>query len=140
MKKIKLGGKIGGQALVDDEDFKKMNLINWFNQQGYAAGRLPRKRNIVFLHRLVMGTPKGMYTDHKNKNRLDNRKTNLRICSRQENLRNVGLCKSNTSGFKGVSWKKYNKKWGCRIKINKKEIWIGYFDDKVKAAKAYDKA
>ena len=78
--------------------------------------------------------------DHRNGNKLDNRKSNLRICSRSENQMNRGKQKNNTSGFKGVSQIKMNQKWVAYIKVNYKRIYIGCFLKKVDAARAYNMA
>ena len=80
-----------------------------------------------------------MHVDHINGNPLDNRKSNLRICTNAENQRNRGVNKNNTSGYKGVCWAKQNKKWKARIKHNGKLIHLGYYKDKEEAARAYDK-
>lgn len=74
----------GKSAIIDDEDYDKVSRIKWFNVNGYA-----RSGNGVAMHRLIMSPPPNMEIDHKNHNRLDNRKSNLRICTRQENAKNI---------------------------------------------------
>jgi hypothetical protein len=81
-----------------------------------------------------------MYVDHINKNGLDNRKENLRICTNYQNLWNSKLYKSNTSGYKGVYWCKHYNKWHTRIKVCGKQKHIGYFKDIIEAKEAYIKA
>ena len=80
-----------------------------------------------------------MHVDHINGNPLDNRKSNLRICTNAENQRNKGVYKNNKSGYKGVHWFKRDKKWQAQIKHNNKSIHIGLYEDKEEAARAYDK-
>jgi len=70
----------------------------------------------------------GLVIDHINGNRLDNRKENLRICSRGENSRNQALSRGNTSGFKGVTWHKYAGKFFVQITCAGKRRNLGYFD------------
>ena len=101
-------------------------------------GERERSRTSLPMHRLIMDAPKGMDIDHINGNPLDNRKSNLRICTRAENMRNRGAQKNNTSGYKGVGWCKHRKKWHAQIKHNGKQIYIGRYKDKEEAARAYD--
>lgn len=77
--------------------------------------------------------------DHKNRNPTDDRWKNLRCCTQSQNLANVESWSHNTSGFKGVYFNKQNNKWHARITKNKKTYHIGFFTDKVVAAKAYIK-
>lgn len=142
MKEIKLTR--GFVALVDDEDFEELSKSKWCVQPSgytfYAMTRKPAgkyKQKTIRMHRVVMKTPDGMDTDHIDGNGLNNQKSNLRICTRSQNQFNKGKCRNNTSGYKGVSWFKPMEKWDVRITHNKKQVHIGYFDDKEDAAKAY---
>jgi hypothetical protein len=87
-----------------------------------------------------MNTPEGMDTDHKNRDTLDNRKSNLRICSHQLNHGNRTKQSNNSSGYKGVLWHKQRSKWWARIQIKGKQISLGCYRDKDDAARAYDYA
>lgn len=148
MKKIKLHGNAGAGkfALVDDEDFERINKYRWHFSGPYArcciylgGGRKNQKIRNILMHRIVMNTPEELHTDHINRNTIDNRKINLRICTPAENVRNSKKSKNNTSGFTGASWSKDKKKWVARIVFNYKQIIIGYFKNKREAAKAYDR-
>ncbi len=143
MKKIQLGGhqknsKIKGYALVDDEDFEWLNRWKWCmsKNNGYAIHDINTKKlkERIRMHRLILDTPQGMLTDHINGDKLDNRRSNLRICTMKENTRNRRMSKKNTSGYKGVRWHKRNKKWMVVIK----EKHIGQFNNKIDAAKVYN--
>lgn len=138
MKKIILTQ--GKFALVDDEDFLELSKFKWSYDGNYArrAIYINGKQKIIRMHRLLANTPKGMDTDHINRNKLDNRKSNLRVCSRSENKINQNMLSKNTSGFIGVSWSKPLKKWVARISIKNKKTHIGVFNTKEEAAKEYN--
>ncbi len=81
-----------------------------------------------------MNCPKSLYVDHINGNRFDNRKSNLRICTNQENCFNTIKTIINTSGYKGVNFDKFRNKWVSEIKISNKKIFIGRYDNIEEAA------
>lgn len=123
----------GKFAMVDNEDFDKLKHINWFYENGYADSSKHGK-----MHRLINKTPKHMYTDHINRDRLDNRKINLRSCTIQQNSFNSGVIKGSSSKYKGVSWCKKTNKWIMAISKGR-EYYSGYYGCEIEAAKAYDK-
>ena len=93
------------------------------------------------MHRLIMNAPKGLQVDHINNVGIDNRRFNLRLCNQSNNQANRGLDKDNTSGYKGVTFKKdkpRNKPWQAQINYKGKHYSIGYFATKEEAAKAYN--
>lgn len=77
--------------------------------------------------------------DHINRVKKDNRWVNLRECSHAQNMVNFPIRKDNTSGFKGVTWNKKSKKWQSQIIKNGKGYYLGSFDNKIEAAKIYNK-
>jgi hypothetical protein len=89
------------------------------------------------MHRLIMNPPAGKVVDHINRIRCDNRRDNLRVCDQAENLRNRRSFRG-TSRFKGVHWNERAHKWVATICLNRKLIHLGYFDDELAAARAYD--
>ena len=95
---------------------------------------------MIYMHRVVMNTPDGMETDHISMNTLDNRRENLRQCTRAENSANKKKYSTNTSGYKGVTWHKAANKWRAQITINYKNHILGQFDKIEDAAKAYNEA
>ena len=134
----------GRRTLVDDDDYEKFNRFKWtisVKDKGrcYAYRRNPcHPPWNLYLHRIIMNADKKTYVDHINSDSLDNRKSNLRICTNAENGRNrVSLNKNNTSGFRGVFWHAQHKKWAARIMVNKKQIHLGIFKDKLDAVNAY---
>lgn len=129
-------GKEKARALIDTKFIDKISHRKWYLQtRGYVASSRPFP---LKLHRFIMGTPKGIGTDHKNGNKLDNRISNLRICSQEFNNKNVSLRKDNTSGYKGVSWSKQYNKWRVQINIKNKRVIVGYYNNKLYAAYVYN--
>lgn len=94
----------------------------------------------LYLSRIIMSAPGGSNVDHINGDTLDNRRSNLRVCSAAENQQNSGKYNNNKSGFKGVYWISRDKKWGASISKNGKRHYLGYFPDKKSAAIAYNNA
>lgn len=126
-------------AIVDTKDFKFLSKWNWcVYTTGQHSDKLyaGRKCGSGFLpmHRAIMG--RGV--DHCNGNGLDNRRKNLRKCTRFQNAHNRGKNKNNKSGYKGVYWSTRDRKWKVKIMKNRKEYQVGLFTDKEKAARAYD--
>jgi hypothetical protein len=134
----------GFVALVDAADYDWLMQWKWCAQvdgdkarAARTAGASPLKA--ALMHRLIMGDPPGKEIDHINGNTLDNRRSNLRVCSRLENSRNRGVQKNCKSKFKGVYLRERGT-WRAQIKVNKKRIHLGDFSSASKAAKAYDEA
>ena len=134
MKKIKVDTIY--EVKVDDEDFKYFNQFKWHYYGCYVF----REHNgkTIYMHREIIKCPINHKVDHVNRNRLDNRKSNLRICSQKNNCRNKSKLNSNTSGFIGVT--KSRKHWQAQIEFEGNNHYLGVFDDKKKAAKARDEA
>lgn len=134
MKKIKLTQ--GKYTLIDDCDLEKVNKYKWrFHLDGYA---IRSKRPQILMHRFILNPPKNMDIDHKNMNGLDNRRINIRIATRSQNKLNMNKRIDNTSGHKGISWDKKNKKWLAYTKINGKFLNFGRFSDKQIAIHIYE--
>jgi hypothetical protein len=92
------------------------------------------------MHRIVNNTPEGMYTDHINMDKLDNRKSNLRTCNKSQNSMNRKKQRAtrHTSKYKGVCWCKTKQKWKARIKFKSREYSLGYHTNEESAAEAYN--
>lgn len=131
----------GKLTKVDDEDFDELNEYKWHLAVGgtghISAGRRKNGKTI-FMHRQITKCPDGLEVDHVNGDSLDNRRKNLRVCTHAENLRNRKVNHSNVSGYKGV--RNNNGQWQAYITFNRKFIHLGNFDNKIEAAKAYNKA
>lgn len=130
-------------ALVDDEDYEFIiSYGSWNICKGYArtTKQIKKNRKTVRMHQLVMermGLALDNFTlcDHINRNKLDNRRCNLRPASISQNAANANIT-TNACGFKGVS-KNYDK-WVARISINGKVKHLGRFDTPEKAALKYN--
>lgn len=123
-------------ALVDIEDLEPLILKTWRVIKNKTSGKLYAcsigiNNSTVYMHNLIMHTPKGYDTDHINRdNTLDNRKQNLRIVSRRENLLNIRDIKSNnTSGYKNISFNKQKQKWVVYFTIKGKTNYLGSFEN-----------
>lgn len=144
MKEIALTqGKV---ALVSDRDYEDLSQFKWFAHCGrntfYAARKVQIKGKPYMepMHRRILSLEKGdrKVTDHINRNGLDNRNNNLRICTNAENGQNRKRQRNNTSGFQGVYWNRQNKKWRAKLKVNSVQKDLGCFDSKIDAAMAYN--
>lgn len=107
-----------------------LNHTWWIAKNGYPTATI-NNQNIP-MH-VFLGFK---WHDHKNQNKLDNRSSNFRPCTKQENQRNCGISKNNTSGFTGVTWDKNKQKWVAQITVDYKNITIGRFANKNEAVKA----
>lgn len=144
----------GYEATVDDEDAERALAFKWFaiGRDGhvYAArhvwfSRGPAERRgrnrLVYLHRFILGAEDGaVHVDHRNGDRLDCRRGNLRTCTHAQNLCNTKLRGDNVSGFKGVSRTASGRPWRALITISGRLTSLGRFDTKEEAAAAYDRA
>jgi len=144
MKQIRLSQ--GMCALVDDADYDGIVKWKWFaarrGRRVYAARNilLPSGcRTVVYMHREILRPPPGMDTDHINRDPLDNRRVNLRACTRSQNMANQRAGRG-ASRFKGVCWDKNSGKWLASIMRHRKHHYLGRFEREVDAARAYTKA
>ena len=131
-------------TIVDDCDFARLSAYRWYCVSGYAVrkvtganGRLTWER----MARAITDAPSGMCVDHINGDKLDNRRSNLRICTRGQNARNTKKpSHGKTSTFKGVSWYRRYSKYQAAVSSNGKRVHLGYYDRAEDAARAYDEA
>jgi hypothetical protein len=138
----------GYVALVDEEDYERLFTCSWFAHvthgglKVYASGRPPARgvRRQVLMHRFIVGldTCEGHEVDHINGDTLDNRRGNLRLCSRRQNGANMQPRAGKR--FKGAWYLARTDRWGSQIKVNYKRLHLGYFATEEEAARAYDQA
>ncbi len=134
----------GQFALVDDEDFERINQFKWFAKEDgktFYAKRHVRKNGHkigLSMANVIMGVPHGVIVDHIDQNGLNNTRQNLRVCTKGQNQRNRRKPSHNTSGFKGAV--RNGSKWQAQIRLNGKRKYLGVFKTPEEAAAAYDKA
>jgi len=115
---------------IDIDDIEKIKQYKWYlSSNGYAITKI--KGNNITIHQILFENK----MDHINRDPLDNRRSNLRKCTQQQNLRNTKLSNSNTTGIKGVYLHNpYKNKWYARVEVNQKHIYLGLFQNKRDAA------
>ncbi len=136
----------GQVTKVSDEDYEELNQFKWFaketpNGQYYAmrSVRLKNgKQGKLTMARHILGCEKGdgMVTDHIDGEKLDNRRSNIRVCTQAQNVQNSRMQSNNTSGAKGVC--RNGRKWMAYIGFHGKHGTIGRFKNVLDAARAYD--
>lgn len=144
MKKIPLTN--GGEALVSDKDFPSLAKHRWNRADNgstsYAVRceyvREKRRKRTVIMHRVIANAPKGRKVDHRNRNGLDNRRSNLRLATDSQNQYNTKLRKDSTTGFRGVTL--LRGKFMAQIQSGKTHKYLGWFETAEAAATAYDAA
>lgn len=128
-----------GVTMVDLSDIDELSKYKiYLNQANYAIVNYNNRG--VSLNRFLLNPNMGLVVDHINGNTLDNRRSNLRICTFRQNSMNSRPSKNpkKSSIYKGVSLlKKYNT-WRAYIVINNKQIHIGIFKTEIQAALAYN--
>jgi len=129
----------GTEFLIDVDDYERVSAHIWHRTgRGYAGAYIDGK--YIRFHRFLMTAPTDLQVDHINLDKCDNRKSNLRLATNAENQRNSGLQINNTSGLKGVSFYKPRNKYRARIKVDGKEIHLGYYISIIEAALSYNHA
>lgn len=150
-------------SIVDDEDWEEISKYKWYTcvwkpdgscysratvphpQGGKTSKGSPRRARIM-MHRFLMAPPEGYEVDHINHNKLDNRRCNLRVCTRAENGRNIRKTNNRSSRYKGVSRSKKgpdminnrSKQWTCGITYDGEYHWVGMYATEEHAALVYD--
>jgi hypothetical protein len=138
----------GQYTILDIDDYNRLSGYKWcavatLNGRYYAKRniRIDGKQKAALLHRTIMGLTwgDGKEVDHINRNPLDNRKINLRLCTRTQNQENKDLSKNNTSGYRGVHWNKSARCWIGQIRYKGKRIFSRKQKTKELAAEWYNK-
>lgn len=130
-------------ASIDDDDYPKLSKYRWWRGgkgKKYAFTTIyngHNKKNNMSMHRMIMDYPK-LGIDHEDGNTFNNQKSNFRICTQAENVRNSKRNIKNKSGFKGVYFDKKSKKFRALIHINNKGKHLGCFNNANDAAIRYN--
>lgn len=108
---------------IDKDDYETIRTHFWHS----VAGEYLRCTRLGLMHRYVMRDhlKQGYEVDHINRDRLDNRKSNLRVVTRQDNMKNKSKYSNNTSGYPGIKWNNKLKKWQVQITVNKHRHHLG---------------
>jgi hypothetical protein len=138
----------GQEAIVDDEDFLLLSQYKWYaakQKYTFYAERCERVNGRAMYHLMHRDILRLSYddkrvVDHRDRNGLNNLKTNLRIVTKSLNGHNSRKYSNNLSGYRGVCWHKASKKWISAIKMDKKYVYLGVYESPQEAAMAYDKA
>ena len=136
-------------AIVDEKDFKYLSRFQWCYSTSKTRRATKRQEaahttingKTVKMHQLLMYVPSNKIVDHINGDQLDNRRSNLRLATRSQNLQNSAKYqrrKTCSSKYKGVSWNKKAQKWEAGLHYKGKRVFLGLFDNEFKAAQAYD--
>lgn len=127
-------GRGVGYAQIDEADYNLVGHHKWTMAMGYAQARIDGE--FVFMHRLILAAPKGgLFVDHINGDRLDNRRCNLRLADHRQNQWNSRITCRNKTGAKGVA--KRGELYRARICANGRQIELGLFHTIEEAHAAY---
>lgn len=139
----------GKYATIDRADADFIGQWNWCAQYTPDSGSFYAIRGSIVngvrktlgMHRALLNPAGDLTVDHVNPTMtLDNRRSNLRLATQAEQMRNRRKNKRNKSGFKGVWWAKDKNKWGTAVQLNKKVTRLGYHDTAEKAHEVYCEA
>lgn len=119
------------RAVIDIDRVNDITGVKWYQRpDGYVATSNYRGCGYRYLHSILLGKEgRDLYVDHRDRDRLNNRKSNLRIATPSQNGMNKNIRSNNTSGRVGVHWSSSNKKWCAMIGGNGQHTNLGYFDD-----------
>jgi hypothetical protein len=134
----------GREAIIDAEDAEDVGRYGWFcsvhKGKPYARRNTRREDGTkygVYLHRDLISDAGDLDIDHINGDGLDNRRSNLRLATRSQNMMNAKTVATNSSGYRGVSWQKSKRKWRATICVSGRKTYLGDFKDIEEANAAY---
>lgn len=130
----------GQYAMVDEEDFDRINKMRWHHGARQYAIRNTKDSSTRYMHKMIIGADENQKCDHINGDTLDNRKSNLRLCTQQQNLCNRQKKKKSKSGYKGVYKDKSRNAFAADISHMGVRYRLGRYKTAKKAAIAYDGA
>jgi HNH endonuclease len=133
----------GFVALVDAEDYDRVVAEgSWYaTSHGHLVYACRKDSAITYMHRFVLGAPATSQVDHRDRDGLNNRRTNLRLSTCAQNAHNTGAMRGSTSSYKGVHWSRVGQGWLAQIRTgDARRLTLGYFHTEYGAALAYDRA
>jgi HNH endonuclease/AP2 domain len=135
---VRKDGSERASALVDADVYTELVRLSWFFNKGYAASSCKDgdRFRVKLMHREVLGLEWGdrRHTDHINRDRLDNRRANLRVVSLEENTQNRPSQKGSSSRFRGVSWNKAKRRWTAQVVSDGRYHRLGAYINEIDAA------
>ncbi len=135
-------GSVRAYVLVDADDAAWANRWQWhLDSYGYAMRNsepVGGKRHVIYLHRELLGLTRGdgVTGDHVNRIKLDCRRSNLRRLTKAQNGQNVPGLRAASSAYRGVSWRKEQRRWAAYVTFGGKKRHLGFFTDELQAADA----
>lgn len=146
---LRRDGSIRAWTVVDRGDFAALSRFRWrLNDVAHCPGKVgyavrsaqleDGRRRYQGMHREIMGLFFGdpLQVDHANRDTLDNRRSNLRVVTHAENMRNRPVHRGSSSRYRGVYWEKSRGRWRAELKVNGKKVRLGRFTDEDEAGKA----
>lgn len=134
-------------ALVDDADYEALSRFKWYadhdRRTWYAVRMSPRpNRRVTYMHRVILGTPRGLHTDHADGNGLNNQRSNIRIVTPAQNSCNITRKRRSktSSRYRGVHWLAARGCWRAVIRSRGVSLQLGHFSSEIEAALAYNAA
>ena len=126
MKKVRKISLVNGRgvATVDACDYAYLSQFRWYLSAKKYAARYSQGR-MIYMHHEILPCEGGKEVDHKDRNGLNNRRSNLRLLEHHQNLHNQGA--------RGISFDKRRGKWKARITVKGQSLWLGYFTDEEEA-------
>lgn len=132
----------GNSFIFDHADYDLIKTYTWSINSHRGQVRTCFKGKSITLHRLIMNASQNQQVDHINRNKLDNRRYNLRFATHQQNQCNKGLMSNNSTGYKGTCYDKRSNRIMAYINYKKVRTYLGYFppteNGLIEAAKAYN--
>lgn len=132
----------GETAKVSHEDYLSLSQHKWFcliTNDGLKYAVRWDNGKLLYMHRVILGLSSDCAdVDHRDRNGLNNDRSNLRICTKSQNQANRKKFSNNSSGFIGVEWDKDRKKWKVVTNFKGKRIFVGRFENIREAATARD--
>lgn len=124
------------EVQIDEEDLNNLGMYQvHFSTKGYV--RISYKGKLEYLHRVIMGLPTGI-VDHKDRNKLNCRRLNLRVVTPAESSDNISSHHDSSSNFLGVYWVKERSKWCAQIMVRGVRKHLGYFVSEERAKASYE--
>ena len=137
----------GQTTIIDIQDMELVGKYRWHaakSRGGFRATTNVSDKDgrfkTLYLYRLLTEPEEELVVDHEDHDQLNNRRSNLRVCTQAQNSQNRTSRKNSSSEYLGVSWFKRDKKWGANIQVNYKSLNLGRFKSEIDAVKAYNKA